>query len=277
MPFYTEKKEAMQKRNYLPSTKKYSLPGIQSPNYDELTPRVHPTSTGRRAAFFSSLSHASFTVEAAFILPLFLLTCLSIFSMLDFYRIYVAESVALKEKAQKAAIHAYTPGKSEGLQELYPDGYLVLSKTVRYQIPYSPFPLPKIQVPCHARVHVWCGYMGEDVQSSGRSPDSEMVYVTDYESVYHISSGCTHLDLHIYTKTLNAALQSRNKDGVRYQPCDKCIGEGISHGYVYVTERGTAYHNNLECSGLKRRIRLIKLNDASAQNLCSRCQYAKGG
>ncbi|HIU74646.1 MAG TPA: hypothetical protein IAC62_02090 [Candidatus Pelethocola excrementipullorum] len=275
MPFYTEKNYLLEKQTSKnsPTITRDSLPGILSQNNDELPPMAHHnSSTDRRAAFYISLKKASFTVESAFILPLFLLACLAIFSMLDFYRIYVEESVALKENAKKAAMYAYLPGESGSPQGTSDDGYLTLSKMVTYRIPYAPFPLPELRIPCHARVHIWCGYLGNESTSESTGSEEGMVYVTDYESVYHTSSSCSHLDLHIYTETIAAAKKSRNVDGARYHPCEKCIGKGASHEYVYLSQRGTAYHNSLECSGLKRRIRLVSKDQISNLNICSRCQ-----
>lgn len=295
MSFYTEKNEIHRlhkpKRKQIISITRDSLPGILPRFDDGPAPMAHhQTSTGKRIAFyistkrknllkhlkvlklFSIMRKASFTVESAFILPLFLLSCLAIFSMLDFHRIYIEESMKLRETAKKTAMLSYLPEAAGGLEKLYPDGYLTLSKLVTYQIPYSPFPLPKLQVPCHARVHIWCGYLGSENGSNNNDTGTEMVYVTDYESVYHTSSSCSHLDLHIYTETLSAAKKTTNIDGARYQPCEKCIGKGICHEYVYLSERGTAFHNSLECSGLKRSIHLVSKEQVADLGICSRCQ-----
>ncbi len=221
--------------------------------------------SGKRAAIFTSIKNASFTVEAALILPFFLLICLTIFGMLNFYSLYVSESVALKDRAEKTAVYAYESDRSPDS-----DGYLTLTKPVNYKVPYSPVPLPALEVPCFARVHIWCGYLGSGFGFDSNT-DSEMVYVTDYESVYHTDPSCSHLDLHIFTKSLSEARKSRNIDGARYHPCEKCIRKAGANPQVYLSERGTAYHNNLECSGLKRNVRLVEKSEVSGLRLCSRC------
>lgn len=228
-------------------------------------------STGKRAAF-CTLRKASFTVEAALVLPLFLLSVLALFSMLDFYRIYTKERMELIQKAKKTAIYAYMPGDSPSISDLFPDGYITLTKIVDYKIPFAPFPLPRIQVPCHARVHAWCGYLGPNNEGQNSEKSKEMVFVTDYESVYHTTPSCSHLDLQIFESSLSEAQRVRNKDGARYTPCEKCIGSGNTHNLVYLSEHGTAYHNTPDCSGLKRNIHLIPLEDAAGLNICSRCR-----
>lgn len=272
--FYTEKRYLVQiQTKNSPTITRDSLPGVLTQNNDELPPMAHHnSSTDKRAAFYTSLRKASFTVESAFILPFFLLTCLAIFSMLNFYRVYIEESIALKDTAKKAAMYAYYPSESGLPQGASPDGYLTLSKMITYQIPYSPIPLPELRVPCHARVHIWCGYLGNGNTSEGNGSEGGMVYVTDYESVYHTSSSCSHLDLHIYTETLTEAKKAKNTDGAHYHPCEKCMGKGAYHEYVYLSQRGTAYHSSLECSGLKRRIRLVSRDQIGSLSICSRCQ-----
>lgn len=234
-----------------------------APKFPACTSKVK---SGKRTAILTSLKKASFTVEAALIVPFFLLICLGIFSMLNFYSLYVSESIALKDKAEKTAAYAYEFGDTTDS-----DGYLTLTKQVKYKVPYSPIPLPALTVPCYARVHIWCGYLGAGIQP-GNDFSGKMVYVTDYESVYHTKPSCTHLDLHIYTKSLSEAKKSRNIDGARYHPCEKCIQKSHTNQQVYLSEHGTAYHNTLECSGLKRNVRLVDQSQISDLSLCSRCE-----
>ena len=278
MLFYTEKKQQINnpvnhKINTITliTTIQDSLPGILSKNCDDFPPMFHHTSTGKRAAF-RIFKRASFTIESALVLPLFLLSSLALFSLLDFYRIYLDETISLCEKAKKTAACAYDPSNSSPLQKLYPDGYLTLSKVVTYRILYAPFPLPAIRVSCYSRVHLWCGYQGTEWDSDSISSYDDMVYVTDYESVYHTSSSCSHLSFQIDQKTLAAAQNSKNQNGAHYDPCEKCIGSGLPRHQVYLTQYGTAYHNSPNCSGLKRSIRLIPQSEVPNLHICSRCE-----
>lgn len=107
MLFYTEKKQQINnpvnhKINTITliTTIQDSLPGILSKNCDDFPPMFHHTSTGKRAAF-RIFKRASFTIESALVLPLFLLSSLALFSLLDFYRIYLDETISLCEKAKK--------------------------------------------------------------------------------------------------------------------------------------------------------------------------------
>lgn len=275
MLFYTEKHSRNRTAKILQYPYKYfiiikdSLSNILQKHTGENSPISLRVSTGKRAAFYT-LPKASFTVETAIVLPLFLLSVLALFSMLDFYRIYTEERMELIQKAKKTAVYAYMPGDSPSVSDLFPNGYVTLSKIVNYQIPFVPFPLPRLQIACHARVHAWCGYLGTEEEGAPQK-SKEMVYVTDYESVYHTDPSCSHLDLQIFESSLSEARKARNKNGARYAPCEKCIGSGNTHSLVYLSDHGTAYHNSPNCSGLKRTIHLIPLEDTGGLNICSRC------
>lgn len=82
-----------------------------------------------------------------------------------------------------------------------------------------------------------------------------MVYVTEYESVYHTSESCTHLDLSVHRGTKTQVEQKRNEYGGKYHACERCGGDSA---LVYYTEKGDCYHSQVSCSGLKRTVRLVK-------------------
>ena len=42
-------------------------------------------------------------------------------------------------------------------------------------------------------------------------------------------------------------------------------------GKVYVTDYGTCYHSDLACSGLKRTIYLILLEETGGKRACGKC------
>lgn len=259
--------------------KQHSLPGVLplKSKSDVLSPTVHRCGAQTRKKAALCISRGSLTVEAAFLLPLFLLLCLAIFSMLDFYRACLNESMELAEKAEKWAMYAYLPGRENGSAgngiQAGPDGYITLTKPVEYRVPYSPLPLPPLRAQVSARVHAWTGaeYQGET--GSGKQYE-EMVFVTENGSVYHTSSACTHLSLKIYRKTYEEALAMKNAGGGKYRPCEKCTASGNTGGTVYVTEWGNAYHSSRGCSGLKRSVRLVKKSEVRGMPCCEKCAAA---
>lgn len=109
-------------------------------------------------------------------------------------------------------------------------------------------------------------YVGEDGKAkdgSSGEEDDVYVYVTDNQSVYHVTRSCTYLALRIHT----SSLQKAKEDG--YEGCSFC-GNACGET-VYVTEEGNCYHSRLTCSGLKRTVYRKKLSEVGGLGACSRC------
>lgn len=99
-------------------------------------------------------------------------------------------------------------------------------------------------------------------EGDGQEDDS-YVYVTDNQSVYHLSQSCTHLSLSIHTAS---AMHAREQG---YEPCGFCGDD--AGGTVYITDEGDCYHSNRCCSGLKRTIYRKKKSEVTGLGPCSRC------
>ena len=96
--------------------------------------------------------------------------------------------------------------------------------------------------------------------------------MTEHGEVYHTTSRCSHLSLSIRRVPGNALEHLRNAQGEVYRPCEKCVGNGGISPLVLVTDQGDCYHNSLECSGLKRGVRLVEQDSLEGIPCCSRCQ-----
>lgn len=98
--------------------------------------------------------------------------------------------------------------------------------------------------------------------------EEQWVYVTENQSVYHISRSCSYLQLKIHqTIQVNDYLSGKTS----YKPCEFCIKKGMNPKILYITEQGKKYHSTLMCSGLKRTIKRIKKSEVSNLKPCSRC------
>ena len=147
---------------------------------------------------------------------------------------------------------------------------------------YKPFWLPfqsaAVRVGCRARVRAWTGSSGRKDDGEGLTGKGErLVFVTEHGSVYHTTSRCSHLALAVRQVESTSVKDMRNSGGGRYYPCEKCVGSGETYPYLYVTEQGDRYHNSLECSGLKRTVRLEELSSLAGMGCCSRCIQLEGG
>lgn len=251
---------------------------------------------------------ASLTVESAFVLPFFFIAVVLIAGMLDLYRIFVLVQTSLCEGAKELGMYAYCSpedtqspvgivndgicaaygsrkirerlegealsgikGGINGIQLLgsnYRDNIVFLRASFLYQVPSGIFQILPVSVKVEGQARAWKGFQGK---LYGNSEDNEMVYITDWESVYHTSESCTHLNLSVEAVALWHAQNARNQYGERYHACESCIGQGTAHGMVYITSTGTAYHSNAQCGGIKRSVRMVKKSETEALHACERC------
>ena len=251
---------------------------------------------------------ASLTVESAFILPLFFLVVVVITGMLDLYRISALIQTAMCEGAKELGMYAYCgpedhnspvgvvqdgicvaygtrkireclqaerlsgiQGGVNGITLLgsgYSNDMVSLKASFSYKIPSGLFQLFPVRISVKSQARAWTGFHGT---LHGNSEDCEMVYVTDWESVYHTSPTCTHLDLSVEKVSLEQAQADRNQYGSSYHPCENCIGQGSANDSVYITQHGTAYHNDVHCGGIKRTVKMVKKSETGAFHACERC------
>lgn len=115
-------------------------------------------------------------------------------------------------------------------------------------------------------VRGWTGFGGrQNVTEAGE----EIVYVTDYGTVYHRSLTCRHLKLSVRQAGLDEAKLLRNDSGGKYYPCERCWNGGAS--LVYITGSGDRYHGKLNCPGLTRGIHTVLLSETGGLPPCSVC------
>ena len=248
------------------------------------------------------LQRGSLTIEAAVILPLFFIGMVALICVMDLQRIKTEVHVSLNESAKELGMYAFVLGDGESpigavddaLCMAYAQKNLTSDKNVKlntlkssynnhrvelwvsgsYKLPVAIIPLPRIPFQSRVRVHDWTGYSGSGGDEDTKEYDA-LVYVTEHQSVYHTSSGCTHLDLSIMPTTTSQVGNQRNESGGKYHQCSHCVDSGYT-GAVHITKTGNRYHADVKCQGLKRSITLVPKESVSSLQECLRCQ-AKGG
>lgn len=247
----------------------------------------------------------SLTVEAAFILPLFLMGMLTLICLMDIYRVHAEISLSLNESAKELGMYAYAARnhleespigiidnvaciaytgskikKQDGVtvnlsKSSYQNHLVSLVAEVTYRIPFSPFPISTVRFRNQVQVHDWTGYSknGKDADSN---QNGEMVYVTDRQTVYHTSEICTHLQLSILETTKDKVSSLRNENGGKYYPCPHCADSSQTKGRVYIARSGDRYHIVSGCQSLNRNVRLVPKTEIYGKSECSRCSQ-KGG
>lgn len=245
----------------------------------------------------------SITIEAAFAIPLFLFAALCLIWMIEIQSIKIGVKQAAYSAAKSAAEDtAVIPvlntiklksdiirllGKERIERSIIVDGsegiscwnsYLS-SKTgemnihVKYEVrvPLPLFGNPSAKMEETFRIHGWTGY-GKDKKTE----DSEIVYITEKQSVYHEDYHCSYLQLSIRFVPYEQLEEIRNENGGIYYACEKCVYGDASTG-VYITENGSKYHNSLGCSGLKRTIRAVKKTEVQGLIVTSNYFVAENG
>ncbi len=111
---------------------------------------------------------------------------------------------------------------------------------------------------------LWTGYIIQPAAAEG------YVYITEYGSVYHLSTECTHLRLSIKSITAEDLKTARNEYDKKYDICEKCCGKTPKKAY-YIAVKGDCYHEEINCSGLKRTIKCVPESEVEGWKACQRC------
>lgn len=136
--------------------------------------------------------------------------------------------------------------------------------TLKMTIPF--FPLVRFRKKTVVKRRIFSGYIKHqgEADDTGGNP---IVYVAENGVVYHKDASCSHICLKISgSKGIQEILHSS-----KYDACEKCIHKGATPSVLFVTTYGDCYHSSLGCSGLKRTIQTVRLNDVGGLRPCSRC------
>ncbi|MCR5733421.1 MAG: hypothetical protein K6G22_02335 [Lachnospiraceae bacterium] len=254
-----------------------------------------------QSVFYKKRLKGSLTIETALVLPFFLFGMLLLLSLLDLMNFYMtldqalySESKLLSERAcvaydrDKNRIYSDLLGfMDEGILKRAPvigQGYgidvgesdldnreiLTLCAGYTTRLPYDLTGLFSYRFDQRITVHTFTGY-DRGLHGQGDGEDNEYVYMTPNGSVYHTSPDCTHIKLRIRETDKDSLLHERNDYGAKYKACEHCHSR-LTDPLLYITPEGERYHNSLNCSGLTRTIRVVKLSDIPGVPQCSRCK-----
>ncbi len=239
---------------------------------------------------------ASMTVEAAFVLPVFLFAMLLLAFLAQMARCQDEVQWALTRVAREVSAEYGAAGKDALVSRVY-----ILTKLERYldgsglsisllhselggeqdeidliadyrmKVPFRLLPVRKYTF--RARVHTRAFTGVEDRGAERDHAGDREVYITETGRVYHDSLSCTYLKLSISQLQFDDVDGMRNESGGKYKPCERCCRTGAPSrkATVWITNFGDRYHVSRSCSGLKRKIRTIRLSEAGKRTPCSKC------
>ncbi len=181
-----------------------------------------------------------------------------------------AEALFLKEMADREGADRCIRGGKMGVtlfSSEFSEHEIALSASYQIRLPIRLFWTLDIPVEQSVCCRKWTGW-----HAAGEAGEAdEWVYITEMGNVYHLSNACTHLTLSIRSVAYEQVGELRNENGGKYRRCAVCGGERQSGARVYITNQGDRYHTDLNCTGIKRTVFLIRRSEAGNRSCCSRC------
>lgn len=221
---------------------------------------TRPVQSKERTILNASSAKASLTVEAALVLPFFVLAFLSVIYLINIMALYTTLQIQLEETARKLNSSAYI---YSDLETPLPDSNIISSEIIR-----SLFMSQDIKKLCHIS-HIKNGYNGISFYHSKiEKGDTADIVITYYISIPFLSE----LNLHIpIAQRCHFKLFTGNHD-MRYNASENPI--------VYMTAYGRVYHTNKYCSYLIKYAQILDKDSISEYetkshqkfSLCNACE-----
>ena len=253
---------------------------------------------------------ASLTAEAALAFPVFFFTVFLLWQLFLFllFQMQVCHSVTdtairyahlgyPERKAMEQEVNIswlYQPllwnslPESERAENMWvlciPAEDASIQVTVGYQfvcesVFYSRFAFPVQQ---KFRFYPYLGETDEDRFASASGPEGgtgteeerDIVYMTEYGTVYHESRACGYLN--VIVRAVDAARigEERNSSGRRYTLCERCDDREPA-SVVYISSGGIKYHLVASCPALKRTVQEKTREEVAGIPACHKCGNQK--
>ncbi len=152
---------------------------------------------------------------------------------------------------------------------------------MRYQMQFPVFGkiLPKISVVRKVVLRSFTGSSLENEKQEEIPKEETLVYITETGNVYHETKECSHIKLLIDAVDFESISSKRNESGSKYTSCERCKIPLNKQKIVFITLYGNHYHTDISCSGLKRTVRTISLEQAQKEGKrkCKKCEETQKG
>jgi len=248
----------------------------------------------------------SMTVEAAFVLPLFLFFFLHLSGVMEMLRLHGSLEAALWNVGNQLTLYEVTFGEQAGklpdaaisyvaahdmITDFLGKEYLEESPLVRgaaglnylrsdymneedcldivitYQVEPVLSLFPLRYRRMHSRYYARC-WTGYDVADVENAVS--YVYVTSYGEVWHETPECSYI-YHQVEQTRAVWIGKKKNDwGHSYRLCEFC-GDEPREEYVYFTRGGEKYHHLKNCSAIYKDVRAIEWQEGLSYRPCGRC------
>ena len=258
--------------------------------------REHKIPNNIQRASFCICQKASYTIEAAVVIPLiagYLVMFLFFFYILE---IQCEIDEALMYAGRKTAVLSSVVDSKEELF-LFAEAHLLyilkdnpkIERSIKHghfgisllrsefegedvvlradyivKFPISFLGIGEIELSSQNRFRKWTGVRQENAENG-------YVYISADGEVYHASLSCRVLDLSVKETSLDLISSLRGKDGQKYYECNRCKWEDKEKERVYYTDYGVLYHKDIACSALKRMVEKVRAEEIGERRPCSFC------
>lgn len=152
---------------------------------------------------------------------------------------------------------------------------------VRVQVSYSFvfeavfFAKVTLPVQQNFRFYPYLGQTDTDLSAEEESTKEDVVYMTEFGTVYHESRACSYLNVAVRSVAYAAIGQERNSFGRKYTLCERCDNREATES-VYISAGGDRYHLVASCPALKRTVEEKSREEAEGIPACHKCGNRKG-
>ncbi len=105
---------------------------------------------------------------------------------------------------------------------------------------------------------------------SGGNEEKDIVYMTEYGTVYHESRACGYLNVVVRSVAASKVGEERNSSGRKYSLCERCDNRERT-AVVYLSSGGTKYHLVAGCPALKRTVMEKARDEVENIPVCHKC------
>lgn len=150
------------------------------------------------------------------------------------------------------------------------DGTLQVKVYYRFACETVFFTKFTIPVEQNFRFYPYLGKTERDVFAEGETEPKDIVYMTEYGSVYHESRACSYLNVVVRPVAATGIDKERNSSGRRYTLCERCDDRPATTT-VYISSGGEKYHLAAACPALKRTVQEKERKEVEHIPACHKC------
>lgn len=211
----------------------------------------------------------SITVEAAFVLPLFVFFGLAVLAPMKWLDTQRQMQTIAERVGENLSQQAYSAEITDEQGDIH------LELKYQEKIPFIYEKISGVTMVVAVKRRGWIGLDGkltrQSVNGADGQADQEMVYVTPEGERYHRYRDCRYLTNVCKAVAIEELNHLRNNDGKIFYSCSQCVRNQNVQDTVYITTWGVRYHNDRSCAAMSTYFRKVPLSEVTDWGECSVC------